>query len=593
MAVYRSDQAQLTMSAEAAQGGDPELISGTRVGGGSDIDTTLSAAANAGATQITVAETGNVVVGDFIRIGGPSNADATIGSNVTEEFEIRRIVHTSATSGAGTFFLDRPLAFFHPSGDDVEEVTNVANTDANEFYPYITTVPGIYEGVTLPDFTPSIEPRYLLGTSSDRNFTTAYSGAQTFSGALSSFVVVDATPLRFPIGTMKTNPNLYLGSGEISTELQTEAKKGDVWINVKLHDNISAGKFVHMTDEAGSAISSTTVQSGTNPEVVKVQSVTGTGTSTFVQLSQPLRFDHAENTHFQECAASPVFTHTIEEAFDLDTLTWNVLFRDTAETPDNDLQRRYVGGIVDSATISAAEGGMLMMSYDSVPFLDMVHNQEDQASVGTNLFNSSNAPAGMPRFALMNKITSSDIDFPTTEPYYFSQGSFKLFGQEFARVRSISISIANSVEPRYYISPRHGRHRGPSEFREGRRSYSMACTIALPDTAANTATTVNSANEIFKQLLLEGNFGDGNGLKGFNIELTFTRGTNDTIQILIPNDYTSGNESTGAATGLNEQGAFILSAPYNITGDPIIQTDVDILFRNMKIIVTDSKGVYI
>ena len=121
----------------------------------------------------------------------------------------------------------------------------------------------------------------------------------------------------------------------------------------------------------------------------------------------------------------------------------------------------------------------------------------------------------------------------------------------------------------------------------------MACTIALPDTAANTATTVNSANEIFKQLLLEGNFGDGNGLKGFNIELTFTRGTNDTIQILIPNDYTSGNESTGAATGLNEQGAFILSAPYNITGDPIVQTDVDILFRNMKIIVTDSKGVYI
>ena len=39
------------------------------------------------------------------------------------------------------------------------------------------------------------------------------------------------------------------------------------------------------------------------------------------------------------------------------------------------------GGIVDSATISASEGGMLMMSYDSVPFLDMVHNQEDQATV--------------------------------------------------------------------------------------------------------------------------------------------------------------------------------------------------------------------
>ena len=151
---------------------------------------------------------------------------------------------------------------------------------------------------------------------------------------------------------------------------------------------------------------------------------------------------------------------------------------------------------------------------------------------------------------------------------------------------SLKEVLLYSVEPRYYISPRHGRHRGPSEFREGRRSYSLSCTIALPDTVASTATTVNSANEIFKQLLLEGNYGEGNGLKGFAITLTFTRGTNDTITITIPDDGT-------AATGLNEAGAFILSAPYNITGDPIIQADLDILFRNMKIEIVDSKGVYI
>ena len=127
----------------------------------------------------------------------------------------------------------------------------------------------------------------------------------------------------------------------------------------------------------------------------------------------------------------------------------------------------------------------------------------------------------------------------------------------------------------------------------------MACTVALPDTiqsideSGTADETVNSANEIFKQVLLEGNYADGNGLKGFNIELTFTRGTNDTIQILIPNDYTSGDETTGAGTGLNEAGAFILSAPYNITGDPIIQADLDILFRNMKIEIVDTKPSYI
>ena len=34
MAVYRSDQAQLTFATEAAQGGDPEMIEGTLVGSG-------------------------------------------------------------------------------------------------------------------------------------------------------------------------------------------------------------------------------------------------------------------------------------------------------------------------------------------------------------------------------------------------------------------------------------------------------------------------------------------------------------------------------------------------------------------------------
>ena len=48
---------------------------------------------------------------------------------------------------------------------------------------------------------------------------------------------------------------------------------------------------------------------------------------------------------------------------------------------------------------------------------------------------------------MMNSIGPSDINFPSTEPYYFSQGSFTLFGQEFARVRAVSISISNSVEP--------------------------------------------------------------------------------------------------------------------------------------------------
>ena len=324
--------------------------------------------------------------------------------------------------------------------------------------------------------------------------------------------------------------------------------------------------------------------------MVKVQSTTGSSTSTMVQLSQPLRFDHNVDVNVQEVAASPYYTHTITPEISLDTITWHLHMRDSGETAANDFDRRYYGGMVDAASITAEEGGLLTFGWDTVNFMGMLHNQEDQGDAGTNIFNSTNAAAGMPKFAVMNTISgTSDINFPANNPYYFSQGVVKLFGQEIARVRSFSISISNATEPRYYISGRYGRNRGPSEIREGRKSYSMSCTLALPDTVAATSnayTGATGAAEIFKELLLEGNYGDAAGAKGFAIQVVFTRGTNDSITIDIPGDGT-------ANTGLNGQGAFITSAPHNITGDgSALQVDVDMIFRDLKITVVDGIGVY-
>tara|TARA_R100001230_G_C5674833_1_gene180280 strand:- start:895 stop:1725 length:831 start_codon:yes stop_codon:yes gene_type:complete len=274
--------------------------------------------------------------------------------------------------------------------------------------------------------------------------------------------------------------------------------------------------------------------------------------------------------------------------------------RDSSETAANDFDRRYVGGFVDSCTISADEGGMLMIGWDTVTFQDMFHNQQEVSqpnvnpgseAANTGIFSGDSMSAGMPRFTEMADISTGDITLPTNDPYYFSEGSVKFMGQEFARVRNFNLSISNGSEPRYYISPRHGRQRGPSEIREGRRSYSMSCTLALPDSAASaSAVGRNTATEFFKQLLMEGNY--GSGMEGFNIEITFTRGTNDSFQILIPADYTSADETTGAAVGLGENGAFLTGAPHPIGGDPILQVAAEFSCRNLKMVVTDSEYVY-
>jgi len=597
MAILRSDQSQLTFAAEGAQGGDPELNQGTRETSSPFVND-LEVAANAGDTSINVGANTNIVgkEGKHVRIGGiTGTTGADVGSTAILEYEIRRVEFTSGSGTSTILYLDRPLAFYHAAGAQVAEVNATNTTDE---HLYITNVPGVYESVSVPDMVPSIEPRYYLGTAAKRQAAEFYAGQQTYSGSLGGMVLLDAGPLRFPIGKMVTDPSAYLGTSDHVSDFETAGKKGDVFVNLQNATNLDVGSYLHCTDETSIVGGSLTVPitSGTNREVIRIKAKSAaTGTSTMVQLYTPLRFDHLVDTNIIEVAASPYYTHTITPQNDLDTLSWHLHMRDSTETSANDFDRRYYGGMVDSASIAGEEGGLLTFGWDTVNFMGMVHNQTDQAiggsgtGIGTNLYSGDSAGAGMPKYAAMNSITSTDVDFPSNNPYYFSQGVVKLFGSEIARIRNFSITINNATEPRYYISGRYDRNRGPSEIREGRKSYNMSCTLALPDSVASTATTYTGATgalEVFKQLILEGNYGEAAGARGFNVQIVFTRGTNDTITIDIPGDGT-------ANTGINAQGAFITSAPHNVSGDgSALQVDVDMIFRDLQITVVDSQGTY-
>ena len=111
----------------------------------------------------------------------------------------------------------------------------------------------------------------------------------------------------------------------------------------------------------------------------------------------------------------------------------------------------------------------------------------------------------------------------------------------------------------------------------------MTATLALPDSTTTTSSDVT----LFKELLLEGDYGTATvpNHSGFNITLTFTRGTNDDITFTIPSDGIS-------AKGGNQQGAFITSATHNVGGSGILSVDANIIFRDMKIQINDSALLY-
>jgi len=596
MPVYRSDQAQVTFAAEAGHGGYPETATTVTDGGGTATINMLTGCP-AGTRQITVDSLSGITTGEYIQIG----------SAATEETEVRRVEYVDGSTG---LTLDAPTAFYHPDNDAIKVVTAVDDVDADKF---ITWIPGVYETVDVPDPEMAIEGRYLLGTNQKRNFYVAYKGQQTFQGSIGGFILLNGWPLRFPIGHVNSIPEGGHSAGTTSidgdyTDTDADgtasingARKGDVWINVDSASGIAPGNLITIGYNASPTAT-------TKSEIRRITSENGNN----IRLNYPLHFDHADNTAIGVITEASVtnYRHDIFEAVDLDTISWNVHMRDSSETAAKDFNRRYFGGHAAAMTISADEGGLLTAGWDTVTFQDMVHNQKLSVAYDADGSQAGSIPndAALPGFSFMQPIDADNIGvplgtydgsgtaftdfeakgFPSTEPYYFSQGSLQMFGVEFARVRSFNISISNGEEPRYYIGNQGKgtrRHRGPTEIREQQREYSMSATVTLPD--AHTAAT-NTARTIFSELLLEGDYAtnhESSSMTGFNIVLTFTRGANDNIQISIPDDGT-------AAAGGGEQGAFIRSAPHSLTGDNPLQTDVDILFRNMKIKILDSEPFY-
>jgi len=621
MGVYRSDQAQFTFAAEAAQGGDPEMIEGNLVSS-SGATGALTADINAGSRKISIDGVSNTfTLGDFIRIGTVQSSYAT----TVVEHEVRRIEAMASAGGTSTntFTLDRPTAFFHADNEEVKEVDGLGNDDTRheDNNKYLTFFPGIYETIETPDPAMSIEGRRFLSTASKRNVATFYPGQHTLTGGVSGIVLLNGWPLRFPIGQVASLPSSVSGSATITINQSPDgARKGDIYMTVSSSHGLSDGDHIAIYDDGS--------LTATKVEVRRVVDIVSTNT---LKLNYPLQFDHIHGAGVREVASGAYYTHTISETVDLDTVSWHVHMKDSSETTGTPIttknfDRRYVGGMIGSSTIAAEEGGMLTMSWDSVNFLNMVHNQANQSTVGTasgDLYDGASIEANMPRYGLMQQIDVDDVGppshngasandgtgYPTTSPYYFSEGTIKFFDTEFARIRSFSLSVSNGEEPRYYMGKQGARARGPYEIKEGAREYSMSATVVLPDANKQAGATIggsgdagvnqDTAMELFKQLLLEGDYGAGGGSiyrRGFTASLKFERGTNDYIVIDIPTSTNTGGgapvEGTDNTNQLNKQGIFINSAQHSVTTDNPFQVDLDMIFRSLKITIQDSVPVY-
>ena len=563
----------------------------------------------------------------------------TIGNNPTAAGsvaqgakETRKVVGGYGTT---TIVLDAPLAFNHVTGsavvirnaatasvdgDTTGEGTNVTISDNGR---YVTQFPGVYEAVDVPDPEQAFEPRYVLGGLTNRNFYEMYKGQETLSGSIGSMVIINGYPLRFPIGKVITTPVHSTATVAVTNvvTLGAAASKGDIYVNLAfgtagtlkageyllfginsdtstsdIQNNICANSFSQHTDDGST--------DGLNFEIRQIVNNASSASTHAARLNAPLSFDHVSGQKVGQIsktnaeAATARYMHSIIETTTLDSITWNVSIPDS---DDNHLwQRRYIGGKVGSMSVSAEEGGLLTVGWDGVQFLDMLHNIKNSSAIGP----SSGSDSLMPRYSLMSEISKTKVgkmvgsgdqtpaitfSRPSTEAYYFSQGTINAFGttgtQEMARIRNFALNVSNGEEPKYYIRKHYEGRRTPFEIFEGNREYTMSATIATPNSEA--PATADSIS-LWRELLLTGDYRtSGGGFRGFGVTMQFDRNTaaDDYIKFIIPDDGT-------AAIGGNEQGAFIRTAPHNIGTDNPIQADADIQFRSLRIQIKDNEPMY-
>jgi hypothetical protein len=572
LAVYRNDQVDFSFSAEAALGGYFAPAEALKESGGASalFEGALTADVSAGSRTIAVdGDTmSQLTAGTSYILIGHATEDNAGADDLTMNSEIRKVVSfTAPTTTTGVITLNAPLGFNHLDNSAIIETETNAGVITDVGLPelggddvtmdHTRFTPGVWETIELPDPAMEIEPRYFLGTESKRNFYSAYKGQQSFSGTLSNFELLNGYPLRFPIGQVATKGTDQSGGGSVT--VTPDIAPGDYHFLIAAESGYTTGDYIQV------GVSDSGLE-----EVRKIMYIDGdaSGTNDRVWVDYPFLIAHAAGVVCNEVTAP--YTHAITETVALSPVTWQVRNRDSSETATNDWLRRYSGGKIGQATITAEEGGTLRMSWDSSPFINMQHNQYDSSAVTApnNKYDAS--------------LSAVTVEFPTSQPYYFSQGSITLFGVEFARVTNFTININNNLEPRYFIRD-DGSDRTPSEIYEGRREYSMTATVVLPDSTAGATSTERT---LFKELLAEGDY--GSGMAGFDIDLVFTRtASTDLFTINIP-----ANQDGNSGTGGNNQGAFIRSANTSISTDNPVSTEVDILFRNMSATIVDSEPVY-
>ena len=373
---------------------------------------------------------------------------------------------------------------------------------------------GIMESVTFPNLSQELK-QMNLGLGGSRNFTFQYKGLRTADNGSLALVANTGSWLYYALGSVSA---ITYTSGA-STTL---TKSTDVFVDASSADDVVIKGSATTADVPTTGpLFYRTVKGGTKLVPPLDHSIyDGSGFVKIPFSGTPSRPTNLINYTIQELNTDQLPSFSLEQTIAKDPATLGGAAT-SSSNEDVAFTRIARGCRINSLTIEASEGEELKMNMDiNARLVDSITDLYQDDSLAVSYVSRANVTDNA---NLFNWNAGSNYG----APFFFSEGTFTVFGQQFLKVNSVSIEINNNLMDKRYM----GGHRDMKEGIPAQRTYNITFEAVVTD------------DQLFKEMLNETE--NVNSSAGQMVEFVFTKGgTSEEITLKFKNYFLDTTEIT-------------------------------------------------
>jgi len=382
---------------------------------------------------------------------------------------------------------------------------------------------GLIETASFPNI--EVEMKQLnLSLGGSRNFTHQYKGIETASGGNLALVCNQVTWLYYALGKCTS---LTVDGGVSTSEHPTDYHTGDSAHSLYFHgtgatSHTDEGPFIYRANSVGGGVGLSSTNSHIVPPllftvdsvVADLDSITypTVATGEFINYT----FDETNGSHLPSFALEYSLTKDV---------TSNLLSTNADANEDINFVRIARGNRVNTLTLTANENEEMKMTMD-LNTRAVTKIPKELASPSTGYESRGGQTDNRTLFNFTAQPTH-------LEPFFFSDGTMSVFGQQFLKITNFTLTINNNLQDKRFLGV------GSKSIKDGipaQRTYEIAFTALVTDDKL--------FNELLNQVEDDGDGNDGSEDYESLLALSFSKDSGETFAISFRDYFLSANTWT-------------------------------------------------